>query len=151
MEFTSSTNATVDGIDASSQPESESKFVRREPVFISDDWNISKEHFFVPSHYHPFVEHLLITKGTIVDRTEKLAFDISQDYAGTTVHLLCVLKGDHKLPLSPLLIDERYCCCDVGGSTFFKELCDALSRIHQCKLHHVSKYNNNLIHIGMGM
>ena len=88
MEFTTSTSSAP-----TTAPETAAHFERREPVCIPDDWNISKESYYVPSHYRPFVDHLLITKGTIVDRTEKLAFDISNDYAGTTVHLLCVLKG----------------------------------------------------------
>ena len=52
---------------------------------------------------------MLISHGTIVDRVEKLAYDITQDYKGQTLHLLCVLKG---------------------GSAFFADLCNAIRRLH---------------------
>ena len=38
------------------------------------------------------VAHVLLTQGMIRDRTAKLAYDISQDYPGERLHLLCVLK-----------------------------------------------------------
>ena len=47
--------------------------------------------------------------GSIVDRVEKLAYDINQDYKGETIHLLCVLKG---------------------GSQFFQDLQNALRKFH---------------------
>jgi hypoxanthine phosphoribosyltransferase len=51
----------------------------------------------------------MIPHGQIVDRVEKLAYDISQDYAGETIHLMVVLKG---------------------GSTFFQDLINALRKFH---------------------
>ena len=33
-----------------------------------------------------------MTNGMIEDRTFKLAYDLSRDYAGKRLHLLCVLK-----------------------------------------------------------
>jgi hypothetical protein len=86
---------------------------RREPIVIGDDHQISVDHFYIPQHYTGLVDYLLITKGNILDRIERLAADILTDYPGITVHLVCVLKG---------------------GSTFFKELCDAITKIHQCRL-----------------
>lgn len=70
------------------------------------------EHFYIPAHYQDSISSILITHGTIIDRIEKLAFDISQDYDGETIHLLCVLKG---------------------GSMFFQDLCVALRKQHDCK------------------
>ncbi len=66
---------------------------RRQPLFIEDDLRIDLTHFYIPLHYQDTLEHLLIPHGTIVDRVEKLAYDISQDYLGETIHLLVVLKG----------------------------------------------------------
>ena len=100
---------------------------RKSPIFIPDsDSNLLLSHFYVPEHYVPYLEILLIPEGTILDRIEKLAYDISkvtispnfhnyfeilhlasQDYSGETIHLLCVLKG---------------------GSTFFHNLTTALKR-----------------------
>jgi hypoxanthine phosphoribosyltransferase len=83
---------------------------RAEPLFISDDATISLDHFFVPAHYHDTLECLLIPHGTVVSRVEKLARDIAHDFAGQTIVLLCVLKG---------------------GTAFFNDLCQALSKIHE--------------------
>jgi hypoxanthine phosphoribosyltransferase len=51
----------------------------------------------------------MYSHGMIVDRVEKLAFDITQDYKNETLHLLCVLKG---------------------GSSFFADLCSAIRKFH---------------------
>jgi hypoxanthine phosphoribosyltransferase len=82
---------------------------RRQPYFIDDNFEVKSEHFYIPAHYQDTLQCLLIPHGTIVDRVEKLAFDINQDYHGQTIHLLCVLKG---------------------GSTFFQDLCNALRKFH---------------------
>lgn len=66
---------------------------RREPYFIEDDKSISLEHFVLPRHYQEHLKSIIVPHGMIVDRVEKLAGDISHDYSGHTIHLLCVLKG----------------------------------------------------------
>ena len=55
------------------------------------------------------LDSLLVPHGSIVDRVEKLAYDINQDYKGETIHMLCVLKG---------------------GSQFFQDLQNALRKFH---------------------
>lgn len=82
---------------------------RREPYFIEDDHSLDMNHFYIPQHYQESLKHLLVPHGMIVDRVEKLAYDIARDYEGQTIHMLCVLKG---------------------GSTFFGDLCKALRRFH---------------------
>jgi hypoxanthine phosphoribosyltransferase len=82
---------------------------RRSPLYIEDDLKVKLEHFYIPAHYQDTLECLLVPHGMIVDRIEKLASDIIQDYHGQTIHLLCVLKG---------------------GSTFFQDLCNALRKFH---------------------
>ena len=67
--------------------------VRRDPCIIRDEDEISLEYYYIPEHYHNYLSALLIPHGIIVDRVEKLAYDISRDYDGQTIHLLCVLKG----------------------------------------------------------
>lgn len=86
---------------------------RRDPFFLADDLDISTDHFYIPEHYKDTLGYLLVPHGTIVDRVEKLAYDITQDYQGNTIHLLCVLKG---------------------GSTFFMDLCNAMRKFHNCKM-----------------
>jgi hypothetical protein len=66
---------------------------RREPISITDDHSISVDHYYIPQHYTGLIDYLLITKGNILDRVERLACDILDDYPNTTVHLVCVLKG----------------------------------------------------------
>ena len=67
---------------------------RREPFYIEDDAHIDKEHFVIPEHYQEHLKSILVPHGMIVDRVEKLAGDISKDYNGHTIHILCVLKGN---------------------------------------------------------
>jgi len=66
---------------------------RRDPLFIKDNESIELSHFYIPAHYKSSLDSLLVTHGMIVDRVEKLAYDIVRDYSGNTIHILCVLKG----------------------------------------------------------
>eukprot|EP01039_Chlorochromonas_danica_P005917 gene5917-6515_t len=82
---------------------------RREPYFVADDAGRSLDHYYIPAHYQETLKEMLVPHGMIVDRVEKLAYDIAQDYQGHTIHFLVVLKG---------------------GSTFFMDLINALRRFH---------------------
>jgi len=65
-----------------------------EPVTIEASQAQPTSSFLVPNHYENFVQTVLISKGAIFDRVEKLADDILKSYSqGTTLHLICVLKG----------------------------------------------------------
>ncbi len=66
---------------------------RREPLVIDDSHSMSLDHFVIPAHYQEHLKSIIVPHGMIVDRVEKLAGDISHDYNGHTIHLLCVLKG----------------------------------------------------------
>jgi hypothetical protein len=66
---------------------------RREPLMIKDGEISQVSHFSVPAVYEPYLDGILITRGTLSDRIEKLASDILVDYEGITIHFLCVLKG----------------------------------------------------------
>ena len=63
-----------------------------ESVFIQEEYR-------VPSIWlhllQDKLEGIILSNGMLEDRSEKLAYDLSQDYAGETIHLLCVLKGAH--------------------------------------------------------
>lgn len=67
--------------------------IRREPFYVADKHSMSLEHFYIPAHYQDTLDGLLIPYGAISDRVEKLAYDITQDYNGQTIHMICVLKG----------------------------------------------------------
>ncbi|EER13209.1 hypoxanthine-guanine phosphoribosyltransferase, putative, partial [Perkinsus marinus ATCC 50983] len=86
---------------------------RKEPVFVKDNEEemYHLEHFLIPPHYQNDLKRIMLPKGLILDRTEKLAMDIRQVYGDTELHLLCILKGSRG---------------------FFSELVGYLNRIHRC-------------------
>jgi len=47
----------------------------------------------MPSTLHPHIEALLYSAEAIRDRVQALGAEISRDYAGREVHLVCVLRG----------------------------------------------------------
>lgn len=52
-----------------------------------------KEHFLIPSHYKDDIKNIMIPRGVILDRIEKLAMDIYETYGDQELHIICVLKG----------------------------------------------------------
>lgn len=113
-------------------PSSKIFHCRRDPLFIGDEQSIGLEHFYVPAHYQETLDNILVPHGMISDRVEKLAYDITTDYSGNTIHLLCVLKGSRENTMWVMhsLIAVNFCF--TGGSTFFHDLCTALKRCHDC-------------------
>eukprot|EP00600_Ochromonadales_sp_CCMP1393_P008005 CAMPEP_0174971272 /NCGR_PEP_ID=MMETSP0004_2-20121128/9890_1 /TAXON_ID=420556 /ORGANISM="Ochromonas sp., Strain CCMP1393" /LENGTH=234 /DNA_ID=CAMNT_0016221183 /DNA_START=138 /DNA_END=842 /DNA_ORIENTATION=- len=84
--------------------------LRREPYIVSDKKvYMGLDYFYIPAHYKDVLSSILIPYGAIMDRVEKLAYDITQDYNGQTIHVLCVLKG---------------------ASTFFGDLTSAIMKFH---------------------
>ncbi|CAD7945865.1 unnamed protein product [Amoebophrya sp. A25] len=66
---------------------------RGNPLWIGDDWSFSKEHILIPNHYHDSLDYVLLPKGLLNDRIEKLAIDMRKAYGDEELHILCVLKG----------------------------------------------------------
>ena len=83
---------------------------RKEPIVIREGRYYPKDKFMIASHYSKYIESVIIPKGLVVDRVDKLAMDIRNTYGDEPLHLLCVLKG---------------------ARSFFTELCSALSKIHK--------------------
>ncbi len=75
------------------------QFVRREPVFVDTADAKAKELFVIPEHYRESIDSVLIPHGLVVDRANKLAADIREDYGSSVPHLLCVLKVSRAPPL----------------------------------------------------
>lgn len=76
---------------------------------------LALDHFFAhvwSAILQAYVESVLLPHGLIVDRVEKLAQDIRNDYPASTPHLLVVLKG---------------------GSEFASDLSRTLRRLHTYK------------------
>jgi len=66
--------------------------------------------FCIPKHYEACVDRVLIPRGLIDNRIEKLAKDITDEFASEPVTVLCVLKG---------------------GYRFFADLCDKMMLLSQ--------------------
>merc|ERR1712170_265862 len=61
-----------------------------------DHQGYSLDMFCVPKHYEDDLESVLIPRGVIDDRIERLARDIFHEYGGEPLVALCVLKGGYK-------------------------------------------------------
>jgi len=57
----------------------------------------SLEELNIPDHYRPYLKNILIPNGLIIDRIEKLAKTIHDDYSGKKLHIICVLKGGDRI------------------------------------------------------
>ena len=86
---------------------------REEPIVIEESKMLDKDQFVLPAHYAEDIKSILLTRGMIEDRIEKVAFDISRYYPSTeSLHIICLLKG---------------------GRMFFQNLTDTLNRIYRFK------------------
>ena len=52
--------------------------------------------FCIPKHYEKDLSHVMMPKGLIDDRVEKMALDIKEDLNTAPLVCLCVLKGGYK-------------------------------------------------------
>ncbi len=66
---------------------------RAEPVVIGDNKLLDKDSVLVPAHYREDLAGVLISRGLIRDRIERLAADIRDFYGNEPLHIVCVLKG----------------------------------------------------------
>ena len=80
---------------------------RQEPIFVEDKCRYEKEHFVVPCHYKESLDYIMLSRGMINDRTEKLAMQIRQQYGDEELHVLCVLKGSRGFFSELLLVLDR--------------------------------------------
>lgn len=90
---------------------------RREPMMVEDEAGYDKRQLLIPKHYRDDIDRVLIPRGIVLDRIEKLAVDIRETYGDEPIHLLCILKGSRG---------------------FFSELCSILNRIHRYTADHVN-------------
>ena len=66
-------------------------------VVISDAYEgYPLDMFCIPKHYEGHLSHVMLPKGLIDDRTEKLARDIKDDLHHEPLVCLCVLKGGYQ-------------------------------------------------------
>ncbi|CEG50452.1 hypoxanthine phosphoribosyltransferase [Plasmopara halstedii] len=90
-------------------------------IYLKDDATFDKTQFLIPHHYLDSIESVLIPKGLIEDRVEKLAQNIRDAYEGKTIHLVCILKGGsaffHAL-VNQLRLYHKYNKCNYVPFTF---------------------------------
>lgn len=68
------------------------------PIIIPDNYHgYQMDQLSVPTHYREYLEEILIPRGLIKDRIEKLAQEIHEDYKNKAIHIVCVLKGGEKV------------------------------------------------------
>ncbi|KAK2859689.1 hypothetical protein Q5P01_004309 [Channa striata] len=66
-------------------------------IVIKDDWpGYSLDLFTYPEHYHEDIECVYIPHGVIMNRIERLAHYIKDDFGDNSIMVLCVLKGGYK-------------------------------------------------------
>ncbi|XP_069552660.1 hypoxanthine-guanine phosphoribosyltransferase [Brachyistius frenatus] len=66
-------------------------------IVIKDDWpGYSLDLFTYPEHYHEDIESVYIPHGVVMNRTERLARYIMDDFGDSNIMVLCVLKGGYK-------------------------------------------------------
>ncbi|KAL8272956.1 hypothetical protein Esti_003124 [Eimeria stiedai] len=63
------------------------------PIEIPADCRYSTDELLLPKQYHKYIDRILIPNGLIVDRVEKMAYDIRKVYRNRELHCLCLLKG----------------------------------------------------------
>ncbi|TPP60158.1 Hypoxanthine phosphoribosyltransferase, partial [Fasciola gigantica] len=72
----------------------------RGPVVLSDDFEgHSKHEFRLSPRYAKFIESILVTRGMVQDRIEKLALDVVEKMECRGVNsltIICILKGASK-------------------------------------------------------
>uniref|UniRef100_A0A8D2ZZQ6 Phosphoribosyltransferase domain-containing protein n=1 Tax=Scophthalmus maximus TaxID=52904 RepID=A0A8D2ZZQ6_SCOMX len=66
-------------------------------IVIKDDWpGHSLDLFTYPEHYHEDMESVYIPHGVIMNRIERLAHYVKDDFGDDGIMVLCVLKGGYK-------------------------------------------------------
>ncbi|XP_037550135.1 phosphoribosyltransferase domain-containing protein 1 [Nematolebias whitei] len=78
-------------------PQSTDKAAEKRGIVIKDDWpGYSLDLFTYPEHYHSDIENVYIPHGVIMNRVERIARYIMDDFEDPKVMVLCVLKGGYK-------------------------------------------------------
>ena len=62
-------------------------------VVVDQKSYIDKNLIVIPKQYSPYIDKVVLSKGSIFDRVEKLAQEIVRDYSDKHVILLVVMKG----------------------------------------------------------
>lgn len=66
---------------------------RKRAYVVNRESLIDKELVMLPKFCYEFIDQVVLTKGMVSDRVEKIAQDVVRDYSGKNVTLLVVMKG----------------------------------------------------------
>ena len=93
------------------------KFLDRS-IVISNDYEISKSNFLIPKQYDKYIDKVIVSSGLIMDRIDKLAYDIFKENKDKTIYFLVVMKG--ALKFATYLADKinEIINSDLSGSGF---------------------------------
>jgi hypoxanthine phosphoribosyltransferase len=62
-------------------------------IVVKNSDFLAPDRFVIPQKHQRYVSHVVLSRGLILDRIEKLAYEIANDYRDQEVYLLIVLKG----------------------------------------------------------
>jgi hypoxanthine phosphoribosyltransferase len=62
-------------------------------IIIDKKSFVDKNQFVLPKNHYQYIDKIVLSKGMILDRIEKLAQEITRDYFDKNVYLLVILKG----------------------------------------------------------
>jgi hypoxanthine phosphoribosyltransferase len=62
-------------------------------IVIGENFYIDKSTLVIPKNYTPFIDKVVLSKGMMLDRIDKIAQEITKDYFDKNVILLIVMKG----------------------------------------------------------
>eukprot|EP00794_Sanderia_malayensis_P003769 gene3769-4291_t len=66
-------------------------------IEIKDNYErYSLNHFCIPKHYEDDLQNIMIPRGLVLDRVERVARDIHREFKSGPIVALCVLKGGYQ-------------------------------------------------------
>ena len=65
----------------------------KKAIIIQENSYIDKSTLVIPKNYTPYVDRVVLTKGMIMDRIDKIAQEITKDFFDKNLVLLIVMKG----------------------------------------------------------
>lgn len=68
------------------------KFLQK-TVVVDTNWYVAKEFFPIDKFYYNYVDKIILSNGLIIDRTEKIAQEITRDYYNKDLLMLVIMNG----------------------------------------------------------
>ena len=82
-------------------------------ITVPDNWkdfSYSANQFAIPQHYKPYLDHVMLPRGLVMDRTEKMILDLFNNLdREKPIVALCVLKGGYQYFNDVLQFIKQYC------------------------------------------